>query len=823
MNSACKGPTRAETISRGSRLLPLVGHLRSGLVALLSFALLLATPGVPLTVVAQGQPPTYQRAVAELESTIDLLGELRKAIDVDAYSVDELAFELAFEEPNTIARWVADNIAFRPYKGLLQGPRGSTWSRTGNALDQAVLLARLLNDAGLEARIAQGSLSANDARRLVVAGIEQPSGPLAGVDEEIVARVREASLELGIDVSGGQEPSALEELDVYRDILDVAQRVRDAVMSDGEDLLPRDVTGDLTAIAQDYYWVQYRLAEGEAWSDAHPAFGGAEGPAEFGRSEVLVDSVPEERQHRVRIQAYVSRRVGDDVTRDPIMSAWERPAANMHGVSVPFTVIPEGADAELDPSVFESTQFIPTLEGALAPGAQAFDLNGNVVPAGEASTPFAGVFREVADQVNRAAGALGNLGSSEEDEDAMAMQLLGLELELTLVSPGGEERTVVHPIAERTADMDDAAFAEALLGSHNLATSSGRIPFAIALEGVLGKVMDLEPVWREILAQAYGHDTGSRDPVEGIEQELDARVVTRLLFSSLEARWRSVDDTTAFRDEPSIIVYSQDYLPQSASPSINIVSSRWTTLRMAEGGLQSVPSEALRQGVWESAVESEVISAQVEGAAVSTWNAFARGETDPYVVRSVEQLEALRREGDASRVWDQLRGDLGAGYVLILPTDVADRVVAWWRVDPQSGETMGRIAGPLGGAEASNGGGTPRDVHGGSLDPAHSGVRAQAGEDIVVRGSTGTVYISSAKVYGAVITCATALVVAYAFVTLVVSFAASGLPGAGVLGPLIAGLINKLVQGRLLPGTQGAANRAFMIRCTARLLGLPAP
>ena len=113
-----------------------------------------------------------------------LLEELRKQIDRTQFDADELAFELAFGTPETIVGWVASNIAFEQYSGLLRGAQGAHMSRAGNALDQAVLLAKLLKDAGYEAQIHHGLLSHDQAGELLIAMTpeRQPEEPIGDIE-----------------------------------------------------------------------------------------------------------------------------------------------------------------------------------------------------------------------------------------------------------------------------------------------------------------------------------------------------------------------------------------------------------------------------------------------------------------------------------------------------------------------------------------------------------------------------------------------------------------------------------------------------------------
>src|SRR5262245_66497602 len=47
-------------------------------------------------------------------------------------SIDDIAFDLNID-PETIFRFVADEVRYEPYAGVLRGAKGTLWGRAGNS------------------------------------------------------------------------------------------------------------------------------------------------------------------------------------------------------------------------------------------------------------------------------------------------------------------------------------------------------------------------------------------------------------------------------------------------------------------------------------------------------------------------------------------------------------------------------------------------------------------------------------------------------------------------------------------------------------------
>ncbi len=87
---------------------------------------------------------------------------------LDAGQFDLAALDAGLDyDPGKISDFVRTQIAFEQYPGVLRGDFGTLIGRAGNAFDKALLLRRLLDDAGYETRLVRTTLTDAQARSLV--------------------------------------------------------------------------------------------------------------------------------------------------------------------------------------------------------------------------------------------------------------------------------------------------------------------------------------------------------------------------------------------------------------------------------------------------------------------------------------------------------------------------------------------------------------------------------------------------------------------------------------------------------------------------------
>lgn len=675
------------------------------LVAAVSFSMAFPFAPVALAQVGQGDPPAAEAAsIARQRHVLEgVLAEL----DPADFDVDALALDLAFAEPADIATFVADDIAYQTYRGLLRGPQGTLVARAGNALDQSVLLARLLTDAGYEARVALGTLDDDAADRLLAVMFEQAAGDAAetGGDQDAAATLAAIT-----DVPGDQLEAGLAALDAlstddlppYRAALEARTLVLAALEGAGIGL-GADVTRTLRDEARAYAWVEYRLSGAEPWSAAHPAFG-SEAPPVVEAATFLEGSVPDAYLHKLRIEVTLERKRGEEFSTVALMEPWERPVANLLGVTIEIGNVPLGEAAgaslvELGTDLAEVAFFAPTLMGSLAPGAQAFDTLGNVVPPDAAASAMAGVFQTAAEKTNRATSALGALGGGPADEEPFAVSAEWVDF--VLVAPGGEETRFRRFVFDRRTPEARATGGTDLLGQDVLLNGILTQQTVMVAPGALDHGYVASQIGAQAIAaldvlEAVRTAEPERAGAVLVERLGDVEVKDHLgLMASFDGVGAS-DGGVAYRAEPTIVVLRQAFTPGEAPSGafgVDIVHNERRFLRRDGAAIAVDAEQAVLAGTWETSVERAYVQ-RYGAAGHGTYAAFEGVSAADAQVVAPYDVEALARLGDVGGALPALAADVQRGYAVIVATGTTDDAApfAWWRVEPSTGATLGVAA-----------------------------------------------------------------------------------------------------------------------------------
>jgi hypothetical protein len=698
----------------------------------------------------------YKVVSERLNRMYAALDVVNSKIDRSLFEIDALADRLG-SDPAAIFHFVRDEIRYEPYVGVLRGPLGTLLCRAGNSLDRSLLLAALLQKAGLTTQIANGQLSSQQAQTLV-SRLFEPVKPVPQAIPTMAELAPEIGRAMGVDqakllqFSDEMRQYGQKQRKQLMDYVDSESKYLSDLLSkagvDAGVVTPND---QLVAEASQHYWVQYQNSNGQ-WVDLDSAFTDAEpGKANAQVTNTFApDAVPEELYHHLRITLTlrVAQVAGgnDGPTTDTVLLDKELRVAEQQGKDIILANYPVPVPDMTKPGVSFADVLTKTkgYQTMLQVGSQSlpgkyFDLDGQISdnlggPVGDVVTNAGGVGKGIGGIAGGMNGVFGG-GSSEGN----ATRIVGEWAEYELASPTPLSRPLqVHqyrryivgagPLRSTTGNNPETPqsvpskdfLRQSLMWATELSPLTGtRATDYVAylqLESLIAGRVNVEP----ILKRASGLDpAGSVKPVP--------RLPIRNLIFDTEAGRMTADvaqqrfsGLKSYFAQPGLVAYEisggHSVGGMSFIEGYDIVAYA-PRLAANAAATSEAPGKRtalfhLMQGVSGTRLEWELMAESGEtlsGSSANILNAtqvFATAQKSGVRIlvlkpgaSGVHQLASLSLSHD---VKSELLEDLGAGQTLVLPSNAVDvngsPQVAWWRLDNASGELIGVMPGERGDA-----------------------------------------------------------------------------------------------------------------------------
>lgn len=649
---------------------------------------------------------SLEQGLQQMSQLEPILRDLQGKLDRSQFDLDALGASLDYD-PAKIIAFLRTQIAFEQYPGVLRGEFGTLIGRAGNAYDKALLLRRLLDDAGYETRLVRTTLTAAQARALVaqMAAPRPAASPVT--DPATLADIRGRLQALvGSPAAGITDPAALDRQTVVNRLIGGdASLILDGLKQAGVKLGQDGALNNLAKEASDYLWVQYRFGSYDKWIDVHPAFAdAAAAPAGLKIEKYYRSTLPDDLYHRVRLQVTIEQKLGDKLIATPMVSNWERKAADLAGRPITFQNQPDNFDPEkpLDTATMieQAGVFVPMLDGKMAD--RAFDLRGGTYSVGLLSLGVIGL----AQSALAASAALGQatdaLGSGSGALAADFMTLTAEWIDYTLVAPGGREthfrRYVLDRVGEANRDQNVAALTEPA----PLAEAAKSLLTSFTIMALPGEYSAAEIAHRavkrtqvELKMLSYVRPDGSltqfpRDELRDLKPVEDA-----ILNGAFANALGPNGDIRAYRAEPTLVVYEQGLRPArpqaTAYQRVDVLHNARRVFSVKGGAVTPAPAEAVRIGVWETLAERSILRqlAPPSGSLEAIRAATSAGI--PLKVLRPGDGDLLEGSAHSAATIVSVQRDLEAGYVIIVPERPVPvgAATGWWRVNPATGETLG--------------------------------------------------------------------------------------------------------------------------------------
>lgn len=244
--------------------------------------------------------------------------------------IADLAWQLDYDV-DAIFRFVADEVRYEPYAGILRGAQGTLAARAGNSVDKALLLGALFDASLIPYRFARGPLDEATVTRIAdamatdLAGARQAAlEPLARGADQVPAAASPAPGLDGSPATDEQDAEAIATKGALRFEL-ARSRVRATVTMLSDALGGASVTlasGDGVSLPAaeiaDHTWVQ--VANGTAWMDLDPTLPATRAGTALTTPSESIDELPDDLRYGVRFEVLVERVQGDQLVTNTVLT-----------------------------------------------------------------------------------------------------------------------------------------------------------------------------------------------------------------------------------------------------------------------------------------------------------------------------------------------------------------------------------------------------------------------------------------------------------------------------------------------------------------------
>lgn len=678
---------------------------------------------------ARGDEPTEEAILALLRRLVATAEQELRAPGANPADIQAKAADLGYDVARTFA-FVRDEIRYEPYRGVLRGARGALASGAGNALDKTLLLAALLENGGHQVRLMRGQLPPERAEALVRQFLEQgPSGPTA---EELMG----SKMELPPALAGqlGFAQSDLEAI-VAESRAATLQFMDDATATTKveADFLKAQIdaagiklgrsheewVAELSARATDHVWLEVIGTDGSA-TVLDPGIAGSQAgdpPAATGGAPVEDLKLTADR-HTITFELVYGVKEGDGRVEKQLLevpffadeSLYDPPVFNIQPVD-PLPSMEAMLKMSSEELIklftgFKQYQAVVTV-GHRHWASPAFDLKGNITPI-SSDGRVAG-----AQQLGGAVGrgfedALG--GGGDEPE---ANNFIDLSVMLTFKSPGAEPAKQQRMLLTQ-AQTTGEEFLSPILDWKMLIQPQALTPELVGYESlqntiaVLGRALPILDSAKPAAARLEG--------MKGVRPSPFPAMLVGL------AMLRQLAAATALAAQPSVTLLWDR--PQMAIAEgrfcANATSGRTCghqTIDLVDNGLSFIPRTAdaalvgaaaemnLRQGVFDTVAESVFLGgiSGAVGLSGAIGDLSAARQAGAKLVAAAREDPSLKSTNlvEADRAW--IAKYEPSNRRVVAPTTVpgaATQLSAWWSIDPETGNVVGRRDGGRGQAQA---------------------------------------------------------------------------------------------------------------------------
>jgi hypothetical protein len=645
----------------------------------------LITVLVLVTTPVRADPPTTSETAKKTDAVFARLDSAMRKFPRQRFS-DIAVIEQVGRDPLKLCAWVRAQTAFVPYAGVLRGPRGVMLDRVGNDLDRSLLLAHMVLLSGYDVRLARVELSETEAQQRL--------------DSAAASKLPQIN-----DAQAGTEWLALLDRAVKQSEL-IAQRVPPDSNETGW-------SKPMLAAVRDHWWIQCNTGRG--WVDLDPTVAENAAPMHLGAGKLtsfpcslpnVALNVPKELFHTVTASVVVERWQEGKIVEDTALSwgiqTWDEPETHiylMHSFDTASKLAGVGDDAaKLKDLLLAAKTWRPVLMvGGRYRGPKTFDETGVLTEA-----PLGGA-EAVGDRVrgNFGAGLSGASGGAKEKPNAA---LTAEWLDFTLAGPGTSPRTIrtevfdsLGPAARAAAVKsspgkpvwDDSTVVQrglALAGNTDNLIASCRYP----IEYFIHHRSDV------LLQNRHAVSRTLLEPANPLGRDLLVRCLDPNWLGLLNCQ-RGLDPggNVTFINEPNVcrLIRRRQMNPEGKIVTLAISDFAHNASIALLPSHGARVAACIQRGVADTICEETAVGRTKrepgDQAVRNTADVFDRTDAANWLILHDPADPALATLSLSPDARQRVTNDLAAHNIVVIPKQAADGRMGWWRIDSDTGRTIG--------------------------------------------------------------------------------------------------------------------------------------
>jgi len=357
----------------------------------------------------------------------------------------EMILESLDYDVDKIIDFVSNKIVYQAYDGILRGVEGTLIGRAGNAHDQALTLASMLNDADVEAQIMVGEL--NDAQ--IEELNEQIASPvlpkLDKGDKNTLPIIMKKMLQ---NITINEKKADKKLSNIYTENARIAKTIYEHIPQKSLDEGKISFNKALYESTKRYRWVRYRLSKDSPWIETHPVYQKAQ-HWKLSSNSIEADSTNPDDLQKLSIELWIEN---SENKKYLASDKWTSPVANLIDKPITLTfssnaILKDNFNKNLKKVLDKGDFFFLSINNELSKSTKIFDKKGNIFQANYLNT--------LDNSINKASSFFDNAltfeKKPEKSENKKSIYITKVWLKFILEKPHIENHIIMRTLFEGNA------------------------------------------------------------------------------------------------------------------------------------------------------------------------------------------------------------------------------------------------------------------------------------------------------------------------------------------------------------------------------------